>query len=260
MKYAVSIPPFADPKAVLRLAIDAEAAGWDGVFLWDHLRWSVEHAPDVHDPWVLLGAIASHTERVTIGTMVTPLSRRRPWMIAKEITTLDHLSGGRAVLGVGLGAPAGADFGDVGDVSDDRERAAILDDSLELIDKLLRGGPVVHDGPHFSVRTELRPATLQKPRVPIWVAGIAPNRKPLARARRWDGVVPIGDPFLTPDQLAAYVGDDRPDGWEVVAPWAPGASPSEYADAGATWLIDSTGPTGDWWDEFAGRVLGGPYA
>ena len=260
MKYAVSIPPFTDPGAILRLATDAEEAGWDGVFLWDHLRWSPETRLDVHDPWVLLGAIASQTERVTLGTMVTPLSRRRPWIVAKEITTLDHLSGGRAVLGVGLGAPADADFGDFGDVSDDRGRAEILDDALSLVDKLLRGGPVVHAGPHFTVDSELLPVPVQQPRPPIWVAGVAPSRRPLARARQWDGFVPIGSPFLTPDQLVDYVGADAPAGWDLVAPWAPGVPGDEYADAGATWLIDSTWPGEEWYDEFAARIRSGPTA
>lgn len=142
VKYAVNIPPFTDVATVVSIAVDAERAGWDGVFLWDHVQWSPDR-PDVHDPWVLLGAIAQATERVRLGTLVTPLSRRRPTMVAKQITTLDHLSRGRATLGVGLGAPDDLDFGDLGDESDRRTRAAILDESLELLDGLL-GGPVTH--------------------------------------------------------------------------------------------------------------------
>src|SRR5690625_3452712 len=110
MKYAVNIPPFTDAATVVRWAREAEEAGWDGVFLWDHIQWSPGVAP--LDPWVMLGAVATVTERVRLGPLITPLSRRRPHVVAKQLTTLDHLSGGRAVLGVGLGAPADRDFGD----------------------------------------------------------------------------------------------------------------------------------------------------
>jgi alkanesulfonate monooxygenase SsuD/methylene tetrahydromethanopterin reductase-like flavin-dependent oxidoreductase (luciferase family) len=261
MKFAVNLPPFTDPATVVEIARDAEAAGWDGVFLWDHLRWSTDHPPDVHDPWVLLGAMAQVTNRVLLGTLVTPLSRRRPWVVAKQVTTLDHLSGGRAVLGVGLGEPPAADFSDFGDEADARVRAAILDESLAIIDALLSTGHVSHHGAHFSVVADVRPAPVQRPRPPIWVAGVVPNPRPLRRARRWDGVVPIGEAeLLTPDALAGYLGDEVPDGWEVVASRAPGKAASEYAEAGATWLVDSTWPVGDWVDELHERVREGPPA
>ena len=109
MRYLLSVPPFTDPATVVALARTAEANGWDGFFLWDHLRW--DDVQEVHDPWVLLGAIAQETERMLLGTMVTPLSRRRPWVVAKHLVTLDHLSGGRAVLGVGLGEPPNSTSG-----------------------------------------------------------------------------------------------------------------------------------------------------
>jgi alkanesulfonate monooxygenase SsuD/methylene tetrahydromethanopterin reductase-like flavin-dependent oxidoreductase (luciferase family) len=259
MKFAVNVPPFTGPATVVEMARDAEAAGWDGVFLWDHLRWKTDHPPDVHDPWVLLGAMAQVTDRVLLGTLVTPLSRRRPWVVAKQVTTLDHLSGGRAVLGVGLGEPRAADFSDFGDEADARVRAAILDESLAIIDALLRTGHVSHHGAHFSVVADVRPAPVQRPRPPIWVAGVVPNARPLRRARGWDGVVPIGEAeLLTPDALAGYLAGEVPRGWEVVASRAPGIAASEYADAGATWLVDSTWPVGDWVEELHERVREGP--
>jgi alkanesulfonate monooxygenase SsuD/methylene tetrahydromethanopterin reductase-like flavin-dependent oxidoreductase (luciferase family) len=259
MKFAVNIPPFTDPAAVVRLASDAEAAGWDGVFLWDHLRWSTEAPPEVHDPWVLLGAMAQVTERVRLGTLVTPLSRRRPWVVAKQVTTLDHLSQGRAVLGVGLGEPPDADFGDFGDPAEPRVRAALLDEGLEIVASLLATGHVSHHGEHFDVEADVRPTPVQQPRPPIWVAGIAPHQRPLRRARRWEGVVPLGtDDLLTPEALAEYVGGDVPTGWDVVAPWTADFSVGEYADAGATWLVDSVWPVGDWLGEFQNRVRSGP--
>lgn len=260
MRYGLSFPPFCSPSAVVSLAVDAEAAGWDGFFLWDHLRWRPELRLDVHDPWVLLGAAAQMTSSMTLGTMVTPLARRRPWQVAKSLTTLDHLSEGRAALGVGVGEPSDADFGDFGDPATHKARASVLDDALDLIDALLRGGPVDHHGPHFTIRTELLPVPVQRPRPPIWVAAVAPHRKPLERARRWDGIVPISssDGRLGPADLRAYVGQaPRPD-WDVLSQWAPGVPAAEYADVGATWLIDSAWPEGDWLREFGDRVRQGP--
>jgi alkanesulfonate monooxygenase SsuD/methylene tetrahydromethanopterin reductase-like flavin-dependent oxidoreductase (luciferase family) len=259
MRFAINIPPFTDPATVVGIASDAEAAGWDGVFLWDHLRWSATDPPDVHDPWVLLGAIAQATERVVVGTLVTPLSRRRPWVVAKHLVTLDHLSGGRVAFGVGLGEPPHEDFGAFGDESDPRTRAAILDEGLDVVDQLLRTGRASHRGAHLTVDAAVRPCPVQQPRPPIWVAGVVPNQRPLRRARQWDGVVPIGsDDRLTPEALASYLGGDVPAGWDVVASWAAGVPAAEYGDVGATWLVESTWPVGDWVDDFRARVRRGP--
>jgi alkanesulfonate monooxygenase SsuD/methylene tetrahydromethanopterin reductase-like flavin-dependent oxidoreductase (luciferase family) len=181
-----------------------------------------------------------------LGTMVTPLSRRRPWVVAKHLVTLDHLSGGRAVLGVGLGEPPDVDFGDFGDEADARVRAAILDEALDVVAGLVGDGRAELDGSHHRVDATMRPLPVQRPRVPIWVAGVAPHRRPLERARRWDGYVPIGR-GLAPDELAAYVGEHpRPD-WDLVVPWADGVPPDEYADAGVTWLVQSTWPKDVGW-------------
>jgi hypothetical protein len=260
MRFGLSIPPFTDVATLVTMARDAESAGWDGVFLWDHLQWERITDLDIHDPWVLLGALASQTSRVRLGTMVTPLSRRRPWVVAKHLTTLDHLSGGRAVLGVGLGTPADVEFAAFGDEAGDRERAALLDDGLDLLDGLLRGGPVKHGGPQFQVEAELRPRPVQSPRPPIWVAGISPHRKPLDRALRWDGLVPLGPKgFMRPDEVEAYVGGvDRPDGWDLVVSGAPEVPADEYASLGVTWLISSTWPEAGWPDELLTRIRQGP--
>jgi alkanesulfonate monooxygenase SsuD/methylene tetrahydromethanopterin reductase-like flavin-dependent oxidoreductase (luciferase family) len=258
MRFAINIPPFTAPATIVEIARDAEAAGWDGVFLWDHLRWSPHSSPDVHDPWVLLGAIAHATERVRIGTLVTPLSRRRPWVVAKHVLTLDHLSHGRVIFGAGLGEPPEADFGAFGDEVDPRVRGAVLDEGLDVLDQLMRNGHARLDGTHFHVDADILPGAVQRPRPPIWIAGVVPNQRPLRRARRWDGVVPMGTgESLSPDELATYVGP-VPTGWDVVAPWAPGVPAREYHDAGATWLVDSTWPVGDWVGEFHERVRRGP--
>jgi alkanesulfonate monooxygenase SsuD/methylene tetrahydromethanopterin reductase-like flavin-dependent oxidoreductase (luciferase family) len=245
MRYALSVPPFTDPAAVVALAQEAEANGWDGFFLWDHLRWALDL--DIHDAWVLLGAIATRTSRIRIGTMITPLARRRPWVVAKHLTTLDHLSGGRVTFGVGLGEPPDRDFSDLGDEASPTVRAAMLDEGLQVLAGLVGDGSASFHGSHYDVEAGMRPLPVQRPRIPIWVAGVAPHRLPLERARQWDGFVPIHRDFLTPEQLAAYVGPHPHEGWDVVAQWPDDTSPDDYAAAGATWLVRSTWPHEEGW-------------
>jgi alkanesulfonate monooxygenase SsuD/methylene tetrahydromethanopterin reductase-like flavin-dependent oxidoreductase (luciferase family) len=201
------------------------------------------------------------TERVLLGPLVTPLTRRRPIVVAKQVITLDHLSGGRAMFSVGLGEPAVEDFSAFGDESDPRVRGAMLDEALDVVDGLLRGGPFSHAGEYYTADADIRPGPVTRPRPPIWVAGVVPNRRPLRRAERFDGVAPIGSgELLTPEVLADYLAlVERPRaGWDVVSSWAEGVPAAEYADAGATWLIESTWPGDDWVDEFHGRIRTGP--
>jgi alkanesulfonate monooxygenase SsuD/methylene tetrahydromethanopterin reductase-like flavin-dependent oxidoreductase (luciferase family) len=256
MRFCLSVPPFTDPATVLGLARDAEAHGWDGFFLWDHLSW--DGIVEAHDPWTLLGAIAVETRRIRVGTMVTPLSRRRPAVVAKHLTTLDHLSGGRVTLGVGLGDPPDLDFGDLGDEPSYRVRAEITDEALEIVSGLVGDGSVDHRGEHLQATTSFRPLPLQRPRIPIWIAGRAPHRRPLARARRWDGYIPIADPFLTPEGLADYVGAHPHDAWDVVAQWPDDTSPDDWAAAGATWLVRSVWPNEAGWLDELHDLAGSP--
>ena len=185
MRYGLSLPNVGPATELVRMASTAEANGWDGVFLWDHLHLSRQLRLDIVDPWVMLGAFAQATGRVRLGALVTPLARRRPWKVAKEVVTLDHLSGGRAIVGVGLGEPPDDDFAAFGDPADARERAALLDDGLAVLDGLLAGAPFTHDGPRYHVDADFLPAPVQQPRPPIWVAGVLPHRRPFERARRW---------------------------------------------------------------------------
>lgn len=163
MRFAVSLPNAGEPADLLRLGVQAERSGWDGFFLWDHMQLLRDMDLDIVDPWVVLGAVAQATDRVRLGTLVTPLARRRPWKVAREVVTLDRLSGGRAVLGVGLGEPPEDDFGAFGDEADRRERGHLLDESLELVDAFLRGLPVDHRGRRYEVHGGRRAPRVRGP-------------------------------------------------------------------------------------------------
>lgn len=248
MKQGLSVPNFGeffDPRVVADLAREAEQAGWDGFFTWDHiLPWG--EAP-VAAPWVTLSAVALATERIRLGPMVTPLARRRPWVVARQAVTLDHLSGGRLVLGVGLGFPPDREFGTFAEETSDRVRAEKLDEALAILDGMWSGEPFGFEGKHFQVaRNTFLPRPVQQPRIPVWVAGMWPGSAPFQRAARWDGVFPIdaatGGAAFTPEDLAEVVAllkQQRGDleGFEVVAGLAHGRRAAEYEAAGATWVM-----------------------
>jgi alkanesulfonate monooxygenase SsuD/methylene tetrahydromethanopterin reductase-like flavin-dependent oxidoreductase (luciferase family) len=249
VRYGLSLPNVGPATDLVRMASTAEASGWDAVFLWDHLHLIRHLRLDIMDPWVMLGAFAQATERVKLGAMVTPLARRRPWKVAKEVVTLDHLSGGRVIVGVGLGEPPVDDFAAFGDPADPLQRAALLDDGLAVLAGLLTGEPFTHEGPHYRVDADFLPAPVQRPRPPIWVAGVLPHRRPFERARRWDGVIPMGpEQLLRPDDVTAVIAlTGQREGFDiVVAPhWE--HTPDEYAGSGATWLVSSAAPWLEGW-------------
>lgn len=230
----IFVAPFdelADPRVIAELAANAESAGWEGFFVWDHVAY---RAPTraVADPWVALSAIACATERMRIGPLVTPLSRRRVHKLARETATLDLLSSGRLTLGVGLGGDNNGELGPFGEVVDPRERARLLDQGLEALTGYWDGG--------------FEPTPVQRPRVPVWVAGRWPKRRPLERAARWDGFFPIELPG--PEALAEAAGALRDlrgdlDGYELVIEHAPGDDPSPWEAAGATWCLTSFSQT-----------------
>ena len=259
MRYAINCPDVGEPSDLVDFAVAAETHGWDGFFLWDHLHLERGMRLDVVDPWVVLGAIARVTSTIRLGTLITPVPRRRPWKLAKEIVTLDRLSEGRVIIGAGLGFPPGDEFSAFGEDADDRVRAGKLDEGLAILEQCLRGGPVSFRGEHFSVDADLNPGAVQQPRPPIWIAATAPNRAPLARAARFDGVMPIGATGFpaTPAELAGYLGDlARRDRYDVIAPWHPDVTdPNDYAEVGATWLVESTWPEDDWLAELRDRTL-----
>jgi alkanesulfonate monooxygenase SsuD/methylene tetrahydromethanopterin reductase-like flavin-dependent oxidoreductase (luciferase family) len=195
MRFAVDVPnfgDFADPRLFADLARRAEEAGWDGLFVWDHVTHSKQARRQIADPWVLLTAAALATQRIRLGPMITPVPRRRVSKLAREVTTLDRLTGGRMILGVGTGAPVADEYGTFGEPTDLRLLAAHLDEGLEALNLLWSGEPVTFRGEHVVVDdVAFLPTPVQRPRVPIWVAGIWPAKAPMRRAARWDGAVPI---------------------------------------------------------------------
>ena len=177
---------YGDPRTLAELAHLAEDAGWDGVFLEDYIMHWCNQA--TYDPWIALAAMAMNTKHITLGITVTPLPRRRPWKIAREAVTLDHLSQGRFVLGVGIGNGKDADFAHLSEETNDRQRAAMLDEALEIIVGLWSGQPFSYQGEHFNLQeVTFLPKPLQQPRIPIWVGGGWPLKGPTQRAIRWDG-------------------------------------------------------------------------
>ena len=232
MKQAVDVGPFdelADARVLADLAAAAEARGWDGFFVWDHVAY---RAPvrAVADPWISLAAVACATSRVRLGPMVTPLSRRRIHKVARETATLDRLSTGRLTLGVGLGSPRNGEFEPFGEVSEPQQRARLLDQGLDDLTRYWAG--------------EFEPVPVQQPRIPVWVAGEWPHRRPVRRAARWDGLFPIflpGPEALA--ELASEVRESRPGGdpFDLIVGIAPGDDAQPWAQAGATWLVTDLG-------------------
>lgn len=266
MRSAVWLPLFddlADPLAAARIAAQAEEAGWDGVFVWDHLRWN-EPVRAVADPWITLAAIATATERVRIGPMVTPLARRRPAKVARETATLDRLSAGRLTLGVGLGSDRfGREFSAFGDQVDDRLRGQMLDEVLDIVVGAWTGEPVRHQGEHYTVDdVTFHPRPVQHPGVPIWIAGMPGAVRPARRAARYSGFFPVN--LTGPDQVAeaaATIGGLRKETaapYDIAVELPLGADPSPYGAAGATWWMYDLDPESLRLDTVRGMVREGP--
>jgi alkanesulfonate monooxygenase SsuD/methylene tetrahydromethanopterin reductase-like flavin-dependent oxidoreductase (luciferase family) len=260
VRYAIDISPagpWGDPRTVAELAALAERSGWDGVFLEDYVMHP--SGLDTFDPWITLGAVALASERISIGTLVTPLSRRRPWKVAAEAVTVDHMSGGRLVLGVGSGDPHSADIGRLGEAAEPRERAALLDESLEVIVALWSGEPVTHHGPHFDLfEARLLPRPVQQPRIPIWVGGQLTRLRPRTRALHWDGaclyrVEPPEWEDVTADDVRALRHDaestrqDSGAGFDICVG---GRERREDGEAERAYLAELEAAGATWWHEY----------
>lgn len=270
--------PGGDPRTLAELSHEAEVAGWDGIFVPDCIVIDTPNYPAMpaYDPWVTLAAMAMRTERVRIGTMVTPISRRRPWKLARETMTLDHLSNGRLIVAVGLGALDDKGFANVGEATDLKTRARMLDEGLTILEGAWSGQPFIFHGEQYRVDDlTLLPPPVQKPRIPVWVVGAWPRAKSMQRAVRWDGVVPqkhdgTGS-AMTPEDIAAMKafiegergrgapfaiitegetpGDDRERAAAIVRP---------YAEAGATWWMETRWFGNNGPDEIRTRLRHGP--
>lgn len=272
----------AEPALLVTLAREAEAAGWDALLVWDHLAftWGVPSA----DPWVELAAAAQATSRIRLGTAVTAVTRHRPENLAQAVATLDRLSGGRAILGAGLGGVT-AEFTAFGSA---RPGGVVLDEALDVMSALWSGDDVHHQGAHYTVDgVRLAPLPLQRPRVPVWVGGTAQGA--LRRAARWDGWIVGGDDqegrmTLSPDSLATQVselhghratGNDldaavselhghraTAGGFDVavIGVSEPGTSVRAYAEAGATWWLEHLHGHRGSVEELMKRVKAGPPA
>lgn len=257
----------ADPVVVARLAAEAEEAGWHGLFVWDHVRWR-EPVQAVADPWITLAAVATATERLEFGPMVTPLARRRPVKLARETATLDRLSGGRLILGAGLGSDRfGEEYSRTGEELDERVRAGMLDEALAILAAAWSGEEVRHRGDHYVVDgVSFRPTPARPGGVPVWIAGFPGKAAPLRRAARHDGFFPVN--LDHPDQLAAALDTVRglraeagaTGPFDVAVGLAPGVDPAPYVAAGATWWLTDFEPDTVTVDGVRGVLRDGPVA
>jgi alkanesulfonate monooxygenase SsuD/methylene tetrahydromethanopterin reductase-like flavin-dependent oxidoreductase (luciferase family) len=263
MRFGISLPAFgafSDPLYLAQSAAAAEAAGWDGFFIWDHVVFDPTFNPMV-DPWVGMAAVAMQTTHMRIGVLVTPLARRRPWKVARETVSLDLLSQGRLIFGAGLGEPVQWDFGFFGEDTDAKVRAEKLDEGLAILKGLWSGELFRFDGKHYQLETmRFEPKPRQQPHIPIWIGGNWDKLKPKIRAARHDGYMPLkwGD-ALTIEEWAGIKetldhyrqhngilaqpfslvhsgetpGDDRAAAAEMVRP---------YVDFGIDWWIEGVHP------------------
>lgn len=277
MRYGFVIPK-GNPRTVAKMAHELEESGWDGAFYWDGMSLVGPWAGEVYDPWVVMAAMAMRTTRVRLGAIVTPPSRRRPWKLARETMTLDRLSEGRLVVPVGLGAIDDQGFANVGEATDRRTRAALLDESLQILTGLWSGTPFAFQGSHYRFdEMTFLPAPVQLPRPPIWVVAAWPRTRSMARALRYDGILPN---FIDPDgrqgegtperyaAIAAYVAEHRsePGPFDIVVdgvtpaddPAAAAAQVRPFAEAGGTWWIESPWMPPNEVSDLRRRIAAGP--
>jgi alkanesulfonate monooxygenase SsuD/methylene tetrahydromethanopterin reductase-like flavin-dependent oxidoreductase (luciferase family) len=268
MKYGLYLPnfgPFGDARTLADLADQAEQAGWDGFFIWDHVNRPPEYGPVV-DPWVALSAAAMRTSRIKLGALVTPLPRRRPWVLARQTASLDHLSGGRLVFGTGIGSGRDNEWGDFGEAVEAKQRAAMLDEGLQVLAGLWSGQPFSFEGRHYRLReTQFLPPPVQRPRIPVWIGGNWPSPAPLRRAAMWDGAFILfqdeGEGLLAQvEEMVAQVNSYRQSDFPFdfvyrsnsPAGQSSGDLPAQMEKLGVTWWLEHLIPA-RWGGAFEGE-------
>ena len=203
-------PSLNTPQKITDYAVMAEDAGWDGFFIWDSISKMAV------DPWITMANIASKTTKIKFGPMVTPIARRRPWMIAKALISLDQLSDGRVIFGAGLGDDPVFDA--IGELTSKKMRAEQFDEGLKVLDALLKGEKVSHKGEYYALKDVEFENGVQQPRIPIWMGGLWPAKAPFRRAAKWDGMMPHTVRSVTPgerleldevEEIMAYINDHR---------------------------------------------------
>lgn len=242
-----------DSAELVELAVAAEAAGWDGVFLGDHLdlRAWIDEPQSAFDPWITLAAVAARTETLTLGTWISPVPRRQPWQLARDLATLDRLSGGRVLLGAGLGNQA--DYEAIGTTWNPPALGDRYDEALEVVTGLWTGEPFSFHGEHFTVEDAvLQPTPVQSPRIPIVTGCWWPNRKPIHRGAAWDGIMPnwdslfgrgdhAGEPEVELRAMLEFYHEVADEPGEIVLPVDPVDGSAAYVetalDLGVTWFL-----------------------
>lgn len=276
MKYGIVLPLSGiegDIDRLVEYAQLAEEAGWDGIFLEEYFTYWRDQGV-TYDTWLALTAIALRTKRIMLGTTVTPLPTRLPWKLAREIVTLDHLSHGRVILGLGLGDPHDRSFGREIDM---KTRAAMLDEGLEVLVGMMSGEPFSYQGTHYQVNeATFLPRPVQQPRIPIWLGGFWPRKAPARRAARWDGFCPAkvpdenGNGDITPDDIRAikdFIAQHRTSSepFDIIAGGSTSGDPATmraqvepFIEAGATWWAEFILPDPDEIEQALERIKQGP--
>jgi len=274
MKFGIYAPnfgnTFGNPKLITKLAVEAEKSGWDGFFLWDHIV-NTEGFQNTVDPFIALTSVAENTEKINIGTTVTPVTRRRPWKLARETVTLDILSEGRLILGVGLGGPS--EFSLMNEETNLRILAKMADEQLELLNGLWSGEDFSYAGKYYKIdKVKFLPRPVQKPRIKMWGAGTWPKKGPFKRAAKLDGVVPLSEDYrnpLTPDDYRNMIGYMKKHGlrypYDIVEISFDATKSSDkeisildFQDAGVNWWLELVSDWNGGYEEIREIIMQGP--
>ncbi|MGW4099731.1 LLM class flavin-dependent oxidoreductase [Mycobacterium sp. NPDC004974] len=247
MHHAIYVPLFgalSDPSAIADIAAAAEQSGWDGLFVWDHVLSPVEGRWEIADPWIALAAAAMVTDRIRLGPMVTPLPRRRVLKLARETVTLDRLSRGRLILGLGTGGDIAREYSAFGEDCDAHRLSRVLDDGTAVLTALWAGETVTSQGAVVVEDVAAIPAPVQRPRIPLWFGTARTAGRPIDRAARYDGIFPLGADAARVAGIAEAIEQVRGsrEGFDIAVAARPGDDLDGLTAAGATWALHAFWP------------------